>query len=107
MYQSSLLFLKGHVSIWLFLRVCLYFSRSYFSKNDASVKDNGNSKFRLSTISLVNKHYCVPRVYCIPFVPSVFGRQQLNSETSRRCTRSFLFPEEWPYCVRKVLLAST
>ena len=31
----------------------------------------------------------------IPLVLSVFGRQQLNSETSRHCRRSFPLPKEW------------
>ena len=40
-------------------------------------------------------------------VPSTFGRQQVNSETSRLCRRSFLFSKEWACSFRKVTLALT
>ena len=38
----------------------------------------------------------------ILLVPSVFSRQQLNSETSRLRRRSFPFPKEWAYRFSKV-----
>ena len=34
---------------------------------------------------------------CILLVPSVFGRQQLNSKMTRLCRRSFPFPKEQLY----------
>ena len=43
----------------------------------------------------------------ILLVPSVFSRQQLNSETSRLRRRSFPFQKEWAYRFRKVSWAPT
>ena len=38
----------------------------------------------------------------IVLVPSVFSRQQLNSENSEIRRRSFPFPKEWAHRFRKV-----